>query len=155
MAGPSAPYGRLTEIVRGAVVVRGRGKWLAVTSFLSFHSAGGGTWAVAGCWNDVQDSLTSVNNPDKTYPDRICRLSGCDMAVVRMWCLRVSCASPLGVRIGEACHVYSWGNPDGINPDRNVCHVSPGSVCHVSSGGGVPTSTIFLGIQVAMPKRIE
>ena len=38
---------------------------------------------------------------------------------------------PEGVRIGEARHVSSWGNPDGANPDRNACHVS--------SGGGVPT----------------
>ena len=44
-----------------------------------------------------------------------------------------------GVRIGEARHVYSWGNPDGGNPDENVCHVSSGNVCHVSSGGEVPT----------------
>ena len=40
--------------------------------------------------------------------------------------------------------MYYWGNPDGINPDRNVCHVSPGSVCHVSSGGGVLTMAPFL-----------
>lgn len=39
-----------------------------------------------------------------------------------------------GVRIGEARHVSSWGNPDGTDPDRTVCHVS--------SGGGVPTVMI-------------
>ncbi|RVW23653.1 hypothetical protein CK203_093950 [Vitis vinifera] len=46
---------------------------------------------------------------------------------------------PEEVQIGEACHVSSWGNPDGGNPDRNVSHVSSGNVCHASSGGGVPT----------------
>ena len=46
---------------------------------------------------------------------------------------------PEEVRIGEARHVSSWGNPDGDNPDRNVCHVSSVNVCHASSGGGVPT----------------
>ena len=29
-----------------------------------------------------------------------------------------------GVRIGEARHVYSWGNPDEVNSDDNVCHAS-------------------------------
>ena len=36
-----------------------------------------------------------------------------------------------GVRIAEARHVYSWGNPD-----ENVCHVSSGDVCHVGGGRG-------------------
>ena len=36
-----------------------------------------------------------------------------------------------GVRIGEARHVYSWGNPDEAGPDENVCHVLLGDVCHV------------------------
>ena len=40
--------------------------------------------------------------------------------------------------------MYSWGNPDGGNPDENACHVSLGSMCHVSSGGGVPTMPPFL-----------
>ena len=39
-----------------------------------------------------------------------------------------------GVRIGEARHVYSWGDPDEINPDENVCHASSGDVCHVWEG---------------------
>ena len=62
-----------------------------------------------------------------------------------MWwssgCYVYECRVPLleGVRIGEARHVYSWGNPDRGNPDENACHVSSGNVCHVSSGGGVPT----------------
>ena len=42
-----------------------------------------------------------------------------------------------GVRIGEARHVYSWGNPDEADPDENVCHVSLEDVCHV--WGEVPT----------------
>ena len=46
---------------------------------------------------------------------------------------------PEEVRIGEARHVSSWGNPDGDNPNRNVCHVSSENVRHASSGGGVPT----------------
>ena len=78
-----------------------------------------------------------------------------------------------GVQIGEARHVYSWGNPNGGNPDEislresgseksrhmyswgnldegnldeNMCHVSSRNVCHVSSGGGVLTSMIFCSI---------
>ena len=47
-----------------------------------------------------------------------------------------------GVRIGEARHVYSWGNLDEVNPDENVCHASSGDVCHVL--GGVPTMPPFL-----------
>ncbi|RVW22440.1 putative acyl-activating enzyme 21 [Vitis vinifera] len=43
-------------------------------------------------------------------------------------------------QIGEARHVYSWGNLDEVNPDENVCHASSGDVCHV--WGGVPTVTI-------------
>ena len=45
---------------------------------------------------------------------------------------------PEEVRIGEASHVYSWGNPDRGNPDENTCHVSSGNVCHVASGGRSP-----------------
>ena len=47
-----------------------------------------------------------------------------------------------GVRIGEARHMYSWGNPDEADPDENVCHVSLGDVCHV--WGGVLTMPPFL-----------
>ena len=32
---------------------------------MSFHSAGGGTWVMTDCYDDVQDLLTSVNDPDK------------------------------------------------------------------------------------------
>ena len=72
------------------------------------------------------------------------------MLVVRMhlWkssgCYAYECCVSLleVVRIGEARHVHSWGNPNGVNPDENVCHVSSGDVCHVLSGGGVPTPTI-------------
>ena len=49
---------------------------------------------------------------------------------------------PEEVRIREVRHVSSWGNPDGDNPDRNVCHVSLVNVCHAPSGGVVPTNTI-------------
>ena len=94
---------------------------------------------MTGCCDDVQDLLTSVNDPDEHIrivyvdrPDVICRSSSCYVC---------ECCVPLlkGVRIGEARHVYSWGNPD-----ENVCHVSSGDVCHV--WGGVPTSIILGGI---------
>ena len=89
---------------------------------------------MTGCCDDVQDLLTSVNDPDEHIrivyvgrPDAICRLSGC---------YGCECCVPLleGVRIGEARHVYSWGNSDEIDPDENVCHVSSGDVCHVLGG---------------------
>ena len=94
---------------------------------------------MAGCYDDVQDLLTSVNGPNKHikivyvgHPDAMWRLSRCYVCECRVPLLE-------GVRIGEARHVYSWGNPDGGNLDENACHMSPGSMCHVSSGGGVPT----------------
>ena len=123
---PTGGWQRSWEALRLSEIAGGD-----LPSFLSFRSAGGGTWAVAGCRNDVARLAYFSQRSGQTYPDRICRSSGCDMAVIRMWCLRVSCASPEGVWIGEARHVSSWGNPDGANPDKNVCHVS--------SGGGVPT----------------
>ena len=117
MVGPSSSYGRLSEIVEGDL-----------PSFLSFRSASGGTWAVAGCRNDVVRLAYFSQRFRQTYPDMICWSSGCDVC---------ECRVPLskGVRIGEAHHVYSWGNPDGANPDRNTCHVS--------SEGGVPTMPPF------------
>ena len=63
-------------------------------SFLSFRSTGGGTWAVSGCRNDVVRLAYFSQRSGQTYPDRICWSSGCDMEVVRIRCLRVSCASP-------------------------------------------------------------
>ena len=76
------------------------------------------------------------------------------MLVVRMhlWksfrCYAYECRVPLleVVRIGEARHVYSWGNPDGVNPNENVCHASSGDVCHVLSEGGVPTLHIRMNL---------
>ena len=41
----------------------------------------------------------------QTYPDSICRSSGCVVAVVRMLCLWMSCAS-------------HWGSPDRIRAPR-------------------------------------
>ena len=93
------------------------------------------------CYNDVQDLLTLVNDSDEHIrivyvgrPDAICRSSVCYVC---------ECCVPLleGVWIGEARHVYSWGNPDEIDPNENVCHVSSGDVCHV--WGGVPTKNTF------------
>ena len=91
---------------------------------LSFHSAGGGTWVMAGCCGNVQDLLSSVNDLDKhtriVYvgrPDALWQSSGCYICECRVPLLE-------GVRIGEARHVYSWGNPDEVNSDDNVCHAS-------------------------------
>ena len=68
-------------------------------------------------------------------PDALWQSSGCYVCECRVPLLE-------GVRIGEARHVYSWGNPDEADPDENACHVSLGDVCHV--WGGVPTDNIFL-----------
>ena len=106
MVGPLSPLGRLTEIMEADL-----------PSFLSFRFAGGETWVVAGCRNDVVRFAYFSKRSGQTYPDRICRSSGCDVCECRVPLLE-------GVRIGEAHHVSSWGNPDGANPDRNVCHVS-------------------------------
>ena len=99
---------------------------------------------MAGCCDNVQDLLTSVNDPNKririTYvgrPDALWKLSGCYICDCRVPLLEV-------VRIGEARHVYSLGNPDEVDPDENVCHASSGDVCHVLSGGGVHTVVIGL-----------
>ena len=62
---------------------------------------------MAGCYDDVQDLLTSVNDQDK----HIRIVSGCYVCECRVSLLE-------GVRIGEAHHVYSWGNPNGGNPDE-------------------------------------
>ena len=56
------------------------------------------------------------------------------------------------VRIGEACHVYSWGNQDRGNPDEKTCHVSLENVCHVASGGGVPTMPTLLTCRFCLSK---
>ena len=100
-------------------------------------------WAMAGYCDNVQDLLTSVNDPNKririTYvgrPDALWKLSGCYICDCRVPLLEV-------VRIGEARHVYSLGNPDEVDPDENVCHASSGDVCHVLSGEGVPTTSWF------------
>ena len=45
--------------------------------------------------------------------------------------------------------MYSWGNPDEADPDRNACHVSSGNVCHVASGEGVPTGMARVTFVVA------
>ena len=82
---------------------------------------------MTGCCDNVQDLLTSVNDPDKHirivyvgHPGALWQSSGCYVC---------ECRVPLfeGIQIGETRHVYSWGNPD-----ENVCHV----------WGGVPTQGI-------------
>ncbi|RVW67222.1 hypothetical protein CK203_063639 [Vitis vinifera] len=91
-------------------------------------------WAMAGCCDNVQDLLTSVNDPEK----HIGIVYVGHLGALWQWsgCYVCKCRVPLleGVRIGEARHMYSWGNPDEINLDENVCHVSLRDVCHVSSG---------------------
>ena len=78
---------------------------------------------MAGCYDDVQDLLTSVNGPDKHI--RIVYVGRPDAMRRSPECYVCECCVSLleGVRIGEAHHVYSWGNPDEINSDENVCHV--------------------------------
>ena len=62
---------------------------------------------MAGCYDDVQDLLTSVNDPDEhtriVYvgrPDALWQSSGCYICECRVPLLEV-------VRIGEARHVHS------------------------------------------------
>ena len=74
-------------------------------------------------------------------PDALWQSSGCYVCECRVPFLE-------GVRIGEARHVYSWGNPDEVDLDENVCHASSGDVCHVLSGGGVPTNTTLISFNV-------
>ncbi|RVW52954.1 hypothetical protein CK203_072661 [Vitis vinifera] len=50
-----------------------------------------------GCCDNVQDLLTSVNDLDKRSPDR------------------------------RSASRVSWGNPDEVNPDENMCHASSGN----------------------------
>ena len=132
MAGSSSPYGRLTEIVG--------------SDLPSLHScpftlqvAERGPWKVVGmtCKTCLLRSTIRTKHIRIGYVDRP------DVMWRSFGCYVCECFVPLlkGVRIGEARHVYSWGNPDGGNPDENACHVSPGSMCHMSSGGGVPTES--------------
>ena len=83
--------------------------------------------------------LTSVNDPDKHI--RIVYVGHPDVLWQSSRCYVCECRVPLleGVRIGETRHVYSWGNPDEVNLDENVCHASSGDVCHM--WGGVPTTS--------------
>ena len=87
-------------------------------------SEGGGTWVVTGFRNEVA---------------RFARFSQCfpsgqhiwiGYAIVRVWCSRVSCASPWGNLDSMAARVL-LGNPDGVAPDSNARSMS--------SGRGVPT----------------
>ena len=119
------PLGGGRAIITLRATDRDRGKWLAVTSFLSFHSAGGGTWVMTGCCDDVQDLLTSVNDPDKHIwivyvgrPDAMWRSSGCYVCECRVPLLE-------GVRIGEARHVYFGEIRMRM---RATCHQGEGSL---------------------------
>ena len=71
---------------------------------------------MAGCYDDVQDLLTLVNDPDKHIrigyvgcPDVIWRSSGCDVCECRVPLLE-------GVWIGEARHVSSGGGVPTMPP---------------------------------------
>ena len=55
-----------------------------------------------------------------------------------------------GVR-REACHVYSWGNPDEADSDENVCHVWGGVPTHIKS---LEVKTISIIIIVVIRKSI-
>ena len=79
---------------------------------------------MVGCCDNVQDLLSSVNDPDKhtrivyvVRPDALWQSSGCYICECRVLLLE-------GVRIGKARHVYSWGNPDEGDLDDNAFHVS-------------------------------
>ena len=80
----------------------------------------------------------TIREPDHPVLPSVSSGSGC-LAGLNHSGPSVPVPLPEEVQIGEARHVSSWGNPDGDNSDRNVCHVSSGNVRHVSSGGGVPT----------------
>ena len=98
---------------------------------------------MTSCCDNMQDLLTSVSDPNKhtriVYvgrPNALWQSSGCYI------CER--CVPLLErVRIGEARHVYSWGNPD-----ENTCHVSSRNVCDVASGEGVPTMPPFFNLPI-------
>ena len=94
---------------------------------------------MTGCCDDVQNLLTSVNDPDKHIrivyvgrPDEMWRSYGCYVCECRV-------PLPERVRIGESRHVYSWRNPDGVIQMRMrvTCHQEMCATCH--QGGGVPT----------------
>ena len=93
------------------------------TGRLDTPSKGGGTWAVAGCRNDV------------ARLDHYSQWSGQHIriryAIVRVWCSRVSGASPWGSPDRRALSYVLLRNLDGVDPDSNARSVS--------SGGGVST----------------
>ena len=64
-------------------------------------SDGGGTWSVAGCPNDV--ARLAHFSKWSGQPIRI------GYAIVRVWCSRMSCASPWGSPDRRARHMSSWG----------------------------------------------
>ena len=131
VAGLSSPYGRLTEIVIGDRV-----KWSwEVTCchfILSLHSAGGGTWAMTGCCDNVWDLLTSVNDPDHYirmdyvgHPDASWKPSGCFMLISVVW------PSLRQARYEGASYVSGWDDPDGM---RATCHYEVCGTCSKEEG---------------------
>ena len=92
-------------------------------SFLSFRSAGGGTWAVADCRNDVARLTHFSRSSGQHIRIRICYCPDVMFASAVCFSLR---GPDRGAR-----HVSSWGSPDGVAPDSDARHVL--------LGGGVPT----------------
>ena len=84
---------------------------------------GGGTWAVAGCRNDVA-SLAHYSQ----WSGQHIRIR---YVIVRVWCSRVPGASPWGSPDRGAPPYVLLRNPDGVDPDSNARSVS--------SRGGVST----------------
>ena len=109
VVGPSSPYRRLLEIVGSDL-----------SSFLSFRPAGGGTWAIVGCQNDV----VRLAHFSQRSGQHIRRCDVCECRVLL----------PEEVRIGERTTCPSLGSRDGVASDSEARHVS--------SGRGVPTGIV-------------
>ena len=94
-------------------------------------SEGGGTWAVAGCRNDVARFAHFIQ-----WSGQHIRIG---YIIVRVWCSRVQCASPWGSPDRGAHHVSSWG----IRMEflriamRAPCHQGEGPL-HLAHADGPP-----------------
>ena len=101
-------------IITLQAAVRDRGGDLP--SLLSFRSAGGGTWAVAGCrgWLNKACSLQSI-----------IRTIGPDRIEHRPSMIFESVMCPWGIWI-EVYATCPLGGTDRVDPDSGVCHVSLG-----------------------------
>ena len=86
---------------------------------------------MADCCDDVQDLLTSVNDPDKHI--RIVYVGRSDAMWRSSGCYICECRVPLleGVRIGEAHHVYFGEIRMRM---RATCHQEMCATCHQGEG---------------------